>query len=278
MEGGAISAERCLETYLKEINEVPLLNAEEEKVLARRVQAGDPDAREHLIRANLRLVVSIAKQYANRGLPFQDLIAEGNIGLMKGVEKFDPEANCRFSTYATWWIKQSIRRALVNTVKTVRVPSYMVELLSKWRNISAELSFRLGRTPSASEVAHALEIPVDSWNLIKRTLNTSHTATATSLDVLTSLSDVLEDTKGKRPEEVVLDTADIEKITELLEAIDDRESLILRLRYGIGPDNPEPLPLKEIGKIVGLTRERVRQIEKQALERLCTILCPDEEA
>jgi RNA polymerase primary sigma factor len=125
-------------------------------------------------------------------------------------------------------------------------------------------------------VAHALEIPVDSWNLIKRTLNTSHATTATSLDVLTSLSDVLEDTRGKRPEEVVLDTADIEKITELLEAIDDRESLILRLRYGIGPDNPEPLPLKEIGKIVGLTRERVRQIEKQALERLCAILCPEE--
>ena len=120
-----ISAERCLETYLQEINEVPLLNADEEKELGRRVQSGDLEAREHLIRANLRLVVSIAKMYSERGLTLQDLIAEGNIGLMKAAEKFDPAAGCRFSTYGTWWIKQSIRRALIDTAKTVRVPSYL---------------------------------------------------------------------------------------------------------------------------------------------------------
>ena len=262
-----------METYLKEINEVPLLNADEEKDLAVKIQGGSADAREHLIRANLRLVVSIAKHYANRGLPFLDLIAEGNIGLMKAVEKFDPAENCRFSTYATWWIKQAIRRALVNTVKTVRVPAYMVELLSKWKNIATELSFRLGRQPTASEVAHELRIPLDSWNLIKRTLNASqHSTSATSQDGQTTTPDTIVDNRYKQPDEVVLDTAEIDKINELLSAIDDREALILKLRYGIGKDHPEPLTLKDIGKVVGLTRERVRQIEKQALERLYGIM------
>lgn len=142
-----ISAERCLETYLQEINEVALLSADEEKELGRRVQNGDRAAREHLVRANLRLVVSIAKLYSDRGLSLQDLIAEGNIGLLKAAEKFDPDAGCRFSTYGSWWIKQAIRRALTNTVQSVRVPGYMAELISKWRVVGRELAFKLGRAP-----------------------------------------------------------------------------------------------------------------------------------
>jgi len=155
----AISAERCLETYLQEINEVPLLSAEEELALGHRIKNGDLQAREHMIRANLRLVVSVAKMYTDRGLALQDLIAEGNIGLMKAAEKFDPSAGCRFSTYGTWWIKQAIRRALTNTVKPVRVPSYMSELITRWRVVSQELGYLLGRAPSVEEVAEELGIP-----------------------------------------------------------------------------------------------------------------------
>ena len=139
-----------LDIYLSEINEVPLLTAKQEIELAKRIQRGDMAAREHMIRANLRLVVSIAKNYVNRGLAFMDLIEEGNIGLVRAVEKFDPAAGCRFSTYATWWIKQGIRRALVNTVKTVRVPSYMAELVSRWKATAMELGYKLGRPARTS--------------------------------------------------------------------------------------------------------------------------------
>ncbi len=155
-----------LDTYLAEINEVPLLAPQEEINLAIRIGDGDVEAREHMIRANLRLVVSIAKNYVNRGLSFMDLIEEGNIGLMKAVEKFDPEAGCRFSTYATWWIKQGIRRALVNSVKTVRVPSYMSEIVSKWKTMAMELNYRLGRAPTSSEIAEELELPTANWNVV----------------------------------------------------------------------------------------------------------------
>ena len=148
-----MASDRCLETYLREIDEVPLLSAKEEVELGRRVQNGDEAAREHMIRANLRLVVSVAKRFRNRGLPMQDLIAEGNIGLMKAIVKFDPEAGFRFSTYATWWIQQTIRRGLINTVKTVRIPSYMVEILTKWGRASTALGQSLGRQPSTEEIA-----------------------------------------------------------------------------------------------------------------------------
>jgi RNA polymerase primary sigma factor len=152
-----------LETYLQEINEVPLLTAQEELALGRRIQSGDLAAREHMIRANLRLVVSVAKLYAERGLALQDLIAEGNIGLMKAAEKFDPTAGCRFSTYGTWWIKQSIRRALTNTVKSVRVPSYMSELISRWRIVSQELAYLLGRASWESRRRTGRSCGARSW-------------------------------------------------------------------------------------------------------------------
>ncbi|MCC7011719.1 MAG: RNA polymerase sigma factor RpoD/SigA [Planctomycetes bacterium] len=268
----AISAERCLETYLLEINETPLLTAEQERELARRIQRGDAQAREHMIRANLRLVVSIAKIYAERGLSLQDLIAEGNIGLVKAVEKFDPDAGCRFSTYATWWIKQSIRRALVNTVKSVRVPSYMAEMISKWRVVSHELTFSLGRAPTVEEVALELGIPEESWPLLKRTIQSSSLGAQVSLDRLTMHQETVEDINSKSPDEHLLDEDLLRRLDGLLQVIDEREATILRLRYGLGDDAAEPLTLKEIGKIVGLTRERVRQIERDALRKLYNVM------
>ena len=268
----AISAERCLETYLTEINEVPLLDAQEEQDLGRKIQAGDQRARERMIRANLRLVVAVAKTYGDRGLSLQDLIAEGNIGLMKAAEKFDPDAGCRFSTYGTWWIKQSIRRALTNTVKQVRVPSYMSELISRWRVVSLELTYLLGRSPTVEEVASELEIPEESWPLLKRTIHTSGLGQQVSLDALTANQDTVEDVSAVTPDEQLLNSDMIAKLGDLLKVIDEREATILRLRYGLGSPDGETMTLKEIGKVVGLTRERVRQIEQEALKKLYGVM------
>jgi len=267
-----ISSERCLETYLQEINEIPLLSADQEKSLGRRIQAGDLEAREHMIRANLRLVVSIAKRYAERGLSLQDLIAEGNIGLLKAAEKFDPNAGCRFSTYATWWIKQSIRRSLTNTVKSVRVPSYMSELISRWRVVTGELAFRLGRSPTLEEVAHEMEIPEDNWPLFRRTVATSSLGAQISLETLTQHQETVADDSSPRPDEQLLNEDLIERLSDLLSVIDEREATILRLRYGLGDGAADPMTLKEIGKVIGLTRERVRQIEREALQKLYGVM------
>ena len=224
-----------------------------------------------MIRSNLRLVVSIAKNYVNRGLSFMDLIEEGNLGLLKAVERFDPDQHCRFSTYATWWIKQAIRRALINSVKTVRIPSYMVEIIAKWKNISMELSYRLGRQPSIAEVAHELRIAKESINLIKRAISTSSSSgQMISLDMLLSSNDLLEDVSSKKPEDEIFDDYEIEKLEELLNAINEREAKILRMRFGLG--DQKPMTLKEIGKIIGLTRERIRQIEAEALKKLNQIM------
>lgn len=266
-----ISAERCLETYLQEINEVPLLSANEEQDLGRRIQQGDLAAREHLVRANLRLVVSIAKLYSERGLTLQDLIAEGNIGLLKAAEKFDPDAGCRFSTYGSWWIKQAIRRSLSSTVQSVRVPGYMAELISKWRVVGRELSYRLGRAPSVEEVARELGIPPESWRLLKQTIQTTTAGSQISLELMTSSQETVEDEKSSTPEETIQHADMLNRLRELLESIDEREATILRLRYGLG-ESQEPMTLKDIGKVVGLTRERVRQLERDTLARLSRVM------
>jgi len=267
----AISAERCLETYLQEINEVPLLNAEQEQDLGRRIQDGDLAAREHLVRANLRLVVSLAKMYVDRGLALQDLIAEGNIGLLKAAEKFDPNAGCRFSTYGSWWIKQAIRRALTNTLQSVRVPGYMAELISRWRVVGRELAFRLGRPPSVEEVARELGIPAESWRLLKQTIHSTAAGSQVSLEAMTNTQETVEDERAHSPEEEIQQADLLGRMKELLENIDEREATILRLRYGLG-EGTEPMTLKEIGKIVGLTRERVRQIERETLAKLSRVM------
>lgn len=258
--------EAVLETYLTEVNAVALLTAAEEHELGILVQAGDSEARDRMIRANLRLVISIAKRYLNRGLSFLDLIEEGNLGLVKAVERFDPHANTRFSTYATWWIKQAIRRALINTVKMVRIPSYMVEILSRWRAASMELTYQLGRQPLFCEVASELDIPPENAVLIRQALESTSALTGQGPDALGALQDSLEDENQLRPEELLFRDHDLARVAELLEAIDQREANILRLRFGIGSE--EPKTLKEIGERINLTRERVRQIEGEALRKL----------
>lgn len=256
-----------LDTYLTDINEVSLLTADEEKALARRVQTGDMAAREHMIRANLRLVVSIAKKYVRRGLTFMDLIEEGNVGLMRAVEKFDPNAGTRFSTYATWWIKQGIRRALVNTVKTVRVPSYMSEIVSRWKTVALELTYRLGRSPTTAEIAEEMELPAANWNVVRDTvLSNSQPTYSMNEDASSVAKETLEDERSLTPEEEIFTKLEIERLQELLDIMDSRQAEVLRMRYGLGKH--PAMTLKAIGEKIGVTRERVRQMEKEAIRKL----------
>jgi RNA polymerase primary sigma factor len=265
-----------LETYFKEINCINLLTAQQEKELAIEIRKGDAAAREQMIKANLRLVVSIAKNYVDRGLSLLDLIEEGNLGLLKAVERFDPAEECRFSTYATWWIKQSIKRALIDTVKTVRIPSYMVELISKWKNMASSLNVKLGRQPAFEEIAEALEIPPENLGIIKTALRTSSSSSQTiSLENMWTLSEILEDKNAKEPAEILFDEVEIELIEKLLSSIEERDATILRMRYGL--DNGDPMTLKEIGEKVNLSRERVRQIENEALKKLYYVLTHEKE-
>jgi len=227
-----------------------------------------------MIRSNLRLVVSIAKNYINRGLSFADLIAEGNIGLMKAVERFSPDADCRFSTYATWWIKQAIRRAITNTVKTVRIPAYMVETIAHWKSAAAELTAKLGRAPTVDEIANELDLPSKNLTVLKRIINATLTATQpVSLEMLCSLNEVIEDRNTPRPDQQFFSGYEKQKIRELIDQISDREAQVLRMRYGL--DDHSPMTLEEIGARLGLTRERIRQIENEALRKLYAYLAEE---
>ena len=263
-----------LENYLAEIAKVDLLTAAEELELGAAVQQGDPEAREHMIRANLRLVVSIAKRYQKRGLTLLDLIEEGNIGLVKAVERFDPSHETRFSTYATWWIKQAIRRALIDTAKTVRIPSYMVEIISRLKASQLELEERLGRQPTVPELANDMGLGPEKVKLVKRAMRAAqNSGDAVSIEAISEARDTLEDTRSARPDEAILDAHEIERLQRLLDSIDPREAEILRLRFGIDTDGP--LTLREIGEKFGITRERVRQIETRALRRLAERIGPE---
>ncbi len=260
-------AQSPLETYLREINETKLLSADEEKMLARAIAQGDVQARDRMIRANLRLVVNIARGYAGKGLGLQDLIEEGNLGLLRAVEGFDPSMGTRFSTYASYWIKQSIKRSLINSSKTIRIPAYMVELLSKWRRASARLTEELKRSPTHDEIARLLGVQRRKLPIIKKAIQIYNATSQTDqTDSGWSLGDLLMDERRRSPDMEMLENDIMSKIQSMLQDLDEREKAVLRMRFGL-EDTP-PHTLKEIGEILSLTRERVRQIESDALKKL----------
>ena len=261
------SVQTPLETYLREINETALLTAADERDLAGRIAQGDVHARDHMVRANLRLVVNIARGYTGKGLNLQDLIEEGNLGLLRAVEGFDPAVGTRFSTYASYWIKQSIKRALINSAKTIRIPAYMVELLSKWRRANARLADELGRTPTPEEIARVLGLPKKKLSIIKKAINIYNSTPQTDQsEAGWSLGEMVMDERTKTPEDELLETDILSHVMRMMGEMDPREATVLRMRFGL--DDQEPHTLKEIGEQLGLTRERVRQIETEALNRL----------
>src|SRR3984957_15052881 len=223
-----------LETYLREINETPLLNAEEEKRLAYLIEDGDSEARDRMVRANLRLVVNIARSYTGKGLGLQDLIEEGNLGLLRAVEGFDPTMNTRFSTYASYWIKQAIRRALVNTAKTIRIPVHMVELLAKWHRATIQLQDKLGRAPTPEEVARSVGLPKKKLASVQKAIRVSTVAPQPEpTEEGWSIDEMLMDGRSKSPDMEMLESDDRQHVLDLLHKMDPREATVLRMRFGL---------------------------------------------
>ncbi len=266
-----------MQLYLKQINEVSLLTAEDERTLGWRIMNdNDHRAKEQMIKANLRLVVSISKNYSHRGLPLSDLIEEGNLGLIRAVEGFDPAQGARFSTYASWWIKQAIKRTLINAVQPIHIPAYMVELIARWKEASRRLEDALGHQPTTQELAAEMEIPLKKLKIIWRALKAFHAPPQAPLGEdgqAVDFADLFEDFRGEQPDEAVAQSEEFRTIIKLLDAIDERDARVLRLRFGL--EGQEPLTLKQIGKEIGLTRERVRQIEVDALRKLQARLTED---
>jgi RNA polymerase primary sigma factor len=263
-----LSTASPLQIYLHDINDTPLLSAEEERDLAARVADGDPYARDHMVKANLRLVVNIARGYLGKGLGLEDLIEEGNLGLMRAVEGFDGFMATRFSTYASYWIKQSIRRAVMNNGKPIRLPAYMVSLLSKWKRATSILTDRLGRAPTPDEVGKALRLSKKKIGIVAKAIKVNnlmpHTETSDEEGML--LDDVLTDERVKSPDQQMIESDDLDRVFDHLDGLDDREATVIRMRFGLDPF--QPMTLREVGENLGLTRERVRQLEHQALQKL----------
>ncbi|MFZ4575494.1 MAG: sigma-70 family RNA polymerase sigma factor [Phycisphaerales bacterium] len=258
-----------LQVYLREIQQVPLLNADEERELGWAIINDNcPASRERMIRANLRLVVAIAKNYSNRGLTLSDLIEEGNIGLMRAVDGFDPAQGARFSTYASWWIKQSIKRALINAAQPVHIPGYMVELVAKWKLASRKLEAELGYAPSIHDLAREMDLPLDKMKMIKRAVKAFQAPSQEPAPGSAGggFMETLSDGGNNCPASRVFQNDEIEILRKLLETIDDREAAVLRMRFGL--DGCEPLTLKQISDDLKISRERVRQICDEALTKL----------
>ena len=249
------SLQTPLETYLREINETALLSAADEQELAGRIAQGDGAARDRMVRANLRLVVNIARGYSGKGLGLQDLIEEGNLGLLRAVEGFDPHMGTRFSTYASYWIKQSIKRALINSAKTIRIPAYMVELLSKWRRATSRLTEELDRTPTPEEIARVLGLAKKKLPIIKEAIRIHNSTPQTDQsEAGWSLGDMVMDERSKSPDEELLELDALTHVMQLLDRLDPREATVLRMRFGL--DDMTPRTLKEIGEQLSLTREQ----------------------
>ena len=268
--------------YLREIGQMPLLTIEEEVELAARIKVGDEEARQKMVRANLRLVVKIAHDYARYGLPLLDLISEGNIGLMKAVERFDPAKGGKLSTYAAWWIKQSIKRALANQSKTIRLPAHLVDKIARMRRASHALSESLGREPTAEELAAELKIPpatVNHWRTVSLR-PTSLDAPIGNADDSNHFGDIIGDAEARNPFEQLRDRQTHANIENLLDELDVREKQVLIRRFGLHGVHVETL--EKVGQRFNITRERVRQIQNSAVAKLRAMMyaqdAPNEEA
>ena len=262
-----ISIEDPVRMYLKEIGKVPLLSADEEVELAKRMAEGDEDAKKRLAEANLRLVVSIAKRYVGRGMLFLDLIQEGNLGLIKAVEKFDYHKGFKFSTYATWWIRQAITRAIADQARTIRIPVHMVETINKLIRVSRQLLQELGREPTPEEIAAELDMPVERVReILKISQEPVSLETPIGEEEDSHLGDFIQDDYVPVPAEAAAQTLLKEQLDEVLDTLTEREQKVLRLRFGM--DDGRARTLEEVGKEFDVTRERIRQIEAKALRKL----------
>jgi len=262
-----ISIDDPVRMYLKEIGKVPLLNAEEEIELAKKMELGDQDAKKRLAEANLRLVVSIAKRYVGRGMLFLDLIQEGNLGLIKAVEKFDFRKGFKFSTYATWWIRQAITRAIADQARTIRIPVHMVETINKLIRVSRQLLQELGREPSPEEIAEEMKMPVERVReILKISQEPVSLETPIGEEEDSHLGDFIQDDNVPVPADAASFTLLKEQLVEVLGTLTEREQKVLRLRFGL--DDGRARTLEEVGKEFNVTRERIRQIEAKALRKL----------
>ncbi|MFO1459268.1 MAG: RNA polymerase sigma factor RpoD/SigA [Verrucomicrobiota bacterium] len=265
--GNAVEAKSALTLYMRDAVEVPLLTIEEENALAARIKNGDLAAREHMIRANLRLVVKIARDYDGFGLPLLDLINEGNIGLMKGVERFDPAKGGKLSTYASWWIKQSIKRALANQSKTIRLPVHLVDKVTRMKRVAHQLQELLGREATDEEIAEEMEVPVKKVRFWQRAAQKTASLDAPLGDEDSSrLGDVVPDTESHDPYGQLEEKTTHRMVGQFLGILDSRELSILRQRFGL--DGQKEKTLDEIGQGFGVTRERIRQLQNIALAKL----------
>ena len=262
-----VNLEDPVRMYLKEIGKVPLLSADEEIELARRREEGDENAQKRLVEANLRLVVSIAKKYMGRGMSFLDLIQEGNLGLMKAVEKFDYTKGYKFSTYATWWIRQAITRAIADQARTIRIPVHMTETINKLIRVSRQLLQELGTEPTPEEIAREMDMPVDKVrDIMKLSQEPVSLETPVGEEDDSHLGDFLQDENAPIPADAAAFTLLREQLLEVLETLTEREQKVIRLRFGL--DDGRARTLEEVGREFNVTRERIRQIEAKALRKL----------